>query len=216
MKYIHQLRKCYDNVSWKGQIKPIWQTKTYQHKTLLTYLLTYLLTPWSRVLLEKLIALQLVKKFPAFYGTQKFITEFTSASHLSLSWASLIQSVAHVPLPEDPYYTKKSIKLNLMKTMQNVLLERFTVGAENALSCLFSCPSNSTVPFLPDRCFSLFCWTELVVIFHILGSMLWWNSPEWCFNLFRHPVPNFRNKILIIFPGLSLQQTYLFIFVFTL
>ena len=30
-------------------------------------LLTYLLTPWSRVLLEKLTGLQLVKKFPAFY-----------------------------------------------------------------------------------------------------------------------------------------------------
>jgi len=29
----------------------------------------YLLTPWSRVLLEKLTGLQLVKKFPAFYGT---------------------------------------------------------------------------------------------------------------------------------------------------
>ena len=31
--------------------------------------LTYLLTPWCRVLLEKLTGLQLVKKFPAFYGT---------------------------------------------------------------------------------------------------------------------------------------------------
>ena len=28
-----------------------------------------LLTPWSRVLLEKLTSFQLVKKFPAFYGT---------------------------------------------------------------------------------------------------------------------------------------------------
>ena len=31
-----------------------------------TYLLTYLLAPWSRVLLEKLASLQLVKKFPAY------------------------------------------------------------------------------------------------------------------------------------------------------
>ena len=38
---------------------------------LITYLLTYLLAPWSRVLLEKLTGSQLVKKFPAFYGTQK-------------------------------------------------------------------------------------------------------------------------------------------------
>ena len=52
----------------------------------------YLLTPWSRVLLEKLTGLQLVKKFPAFYGTQRFITALTSARHLPLSWASSIQS----------------------------------------------------------------------------------------------------------------------------
>ena len=50
-----------------------------------TDLLTYILTPWSRVLLEKLTGLQLVKKFPAFYGSQKFITALTSARHLSLS-----------------------------------------------------------------------------------------------------------------------------------
>jgi len=37
------------------------------------YLLTYLLTPWSRVL-EKLTGSQLGKKFPLFYGTQRFIT----------------------------------------------------------------------------------------------------------------------------------------------
>ena len=58
-----------------------------------TYLLYYLLTPWSRVFLEKLTGLQLVKKFPAFYGTRRFITVFTNARHLSLSWASSIQSI---------------------------------------------------------------------------------------------------------------------------
>ena len=58
-----------------------------------TYLLTYLLTPWCRVLLEKLTGLQLVKKFPAFHGTQRFITALTSVCHLSLSWASPIQFI---------------------------------------------------------------------------------------------------------------------------
>jgi hypothetical protein len=48
-------------------------------------LLTYLLTQWSRFLLEKLIGLQLVKKFPAFCGTRRFINAFTSSRHLSLS-----------------------------------------------------------------------------------------------------------------------------------
>jgi hypothetical protein len=37
------------------------------------------LTPWSRILLEKLIVFQLEKKFPALYGTRGFITVFTRA-----------------------------------------------------------------------------------------------------------------------------------------
>jgi len=41
----------------------------YYYYYSLTYLLTYLLIPWSRVLVEKLTGLQLVKKFPAIYGT---------------------------------------------------------------------------------------------------------------------------------------------------
>ena len=53
----------------------------------------YLLTPWCRVLLEKLTGLQLVKKFPAFHGTRRFITALTSVRHLSLSCASPIQSI---------------------------------------------------------------------------------------------------------------------------
>ena len=55
--------------------------------------LNYLLTPWSSVLLEKLTVFQLVKSFPAFYRTRKFITAYTSARHLSLSWASYTQSI---------------------------------------------------------------------------------------------------------------------------
>jgi hypothetical protein len=34
-------------------------------------------TQWRRALLEKLIVTQLVKKFPAFYVTGRFITVFT-------------------------------------------------------------------------------------------------------------------------------------------
>ena len=44
------------------------------------------------MLLEKLTGLRLVKRFPAFYGTRRFITALTSVRHLSLSWASPIQS----------------------------------------------------------------------------------------------------------------------------
>ena len=55
----------------------------------LTDVLTYLFMPCSRVLLEK--------KFPAFYGTQRFITTFTLDHHLYLSWANWILSMPPHP-----------------------------------------------------------------------------------------------------------------------
>jgi len=63
----------------------------------LTHLLTYLLTPWTRSFLRINPVLQPVKKFPAFYGTRRFITAFTSARHLSLPWASSIRSITPHP-----------------------------------------------------------------------------------------------------------------------
>ena len=61
-----------------------------------TYII-YILTPWRRVLLEKLTGLQLVKKFPAFYGTRRFIIALTSLRHSPLSCASPIQSTCPHP-----------------------------------------------------------------------------------------------------------------------
>ena len=61
------------------------------------YILTYLLTPYSTVLLENLTGSLLAKKFHSFYVTRRFITAFTSAHHLSLSWASSIQSIPAHP-----------------------------------------------------------------------------------------------------------------------
>ena len=50
--------------------------------------------------------LQLIKKFPAFYGTPKFITLITSARHLSLSWTNY-------PVPTTPSHFLK-IHLNII------------------------------------------------------------------------------------------------------
>jgi hypothetical protein len=47
------------------------------------------LTPWSRVLLEKLTVTQLVEKFSAFYGTCRFIILFTRAHNWPLSYNSM-------------------------------------------------------------------------------------------------------------------------------
>jgi len=66
--------------------------------------LIYLLSPRSRVILEKITGSHLVQKFLAFYGTRRFITAFTSAGHLFLPRASSVQSITPpIPLPEDPF-----------------------------------------------------------------------------------------------------------------
>ena len=60
-----------------------------------TYLNTYLFT-YS--FFEKLTASQLVKKFPALYWTRRFSTAFTSACHLSMSWARSVLSLPTILL----------------------------------------------------------------------------------------------------------------------
>jgi hypothetical protein len=64
-----------------GPLKRWYPTTTlHDVTTQKTTTCNYLLTPCSRVLLEKLIVTQLVKTFPAFYRTRRFITVFTTAA----------------------------------------------------------------------------------------------------------------------------------------
>ena len=69
------------------------QYRKNQISQIATQLLTYLLTPHSTVLLEKLTALHPVKKFSALYETRQFITASARARHPSLSCARSIQSM---------------------------------------------------------------------------------------------------------------------------
>ena len=66
-------------------------------------LYTSLLTPWSRVLLEKLTGSAASQEIPRIFGTPRFITVLTSARHLSLSSAHSIQS------PQPPPTSWRSI-----------------------------------------------------------------------------------------------------------
>ena len=49
------------------------------------HIITYVFSPWSTVLFEKLTSSQIAKKFSAFYGTVRFSTTITHAPYLSLS-----------------------------------------------------------------------------------------------------------------------------------
>ena len=51
-----------------------------------------LLIPWNRVVLKKLIILQLVKKFLPFYRSWIFVAVFATTDHLSLFWGRKIKS----------------------------------------------------------------------------------------------------------------------------
>jgi hypothetical protein len=68
-----------------GGHDPRWVAAPQQKKYILYVYILLLLTRQSKVLLEKLISSEPVKKFPAFYGTRRFITACTIAHHLSLS-----------------------------------------------------------------------------------------------------------------------------------
>jgi hypothetical protein len=65
--------------------------------------LIQIFTPWSRVFPEKRKRPKLLKKLPVFYGARRFITAFTRARHLSLSWARVIQSMPLIKPLEDTF-----------------------------------------------------------------------------------------------------------------
>jgi len=97
--------ECSETSAYKFHTPGNHPKESIQHsvhgESLKSRLHSYLLTPRSRVLLVKLTFSQVVKKFPALYGTRWFINAFTRAHYLSLSWARSIQSVSSIPLPED-------------------------------------------------------------------------------------------------------------------
>ena len=85
-------QQCEQEALWN--LDPVWALQIME----LSILLTYILTPRCRVLLEQLTGLQLVKKFLSFHGTRRFITSLTSVRHLSLSWACPIHSIYPHPI----------------------------------------------------------------------------------------------------------------------
>ena len=81
--------------------------KVYRKSVFIEQQLINLFTPWCRMLLEKLTGLQLVKKFPAFYGTRRFITAFTSEQ---LQLINYHPKPYHISTPEN----------NLLKTSKPI------------------------------------------------------------------------------------------------
>jgi hypothetical protein len=72
-------------------------------KFALASFVTYLLTPWSRVLLEKLTGSQIVKKFPAFYMEPEGSLQQSQVPAIC-PYSDPARSVPgpHIPIPENP------------------------------------------------------------------------------------------------------------------
>ena len=80
--------KDYGTSPWRPGFRKNYRTSVFEGLKNITYLLT----PWSRVLLEKLTGSAASQEIPHIFGTRRSITVPTSARHLSLSWANSIQS----------------------------------------------------------------------------------------------------------------------------
>ena len=81
---------------------PFYLSICYILTYLLTHSLTHSLTPFSTVLLKKLTGSQLVKKFPIFYGTRRFITAFPMPGTYPYPEPAGSSPYPHIPLPEYP------------------------------------------------------------------------------------------------------------------
>ena len=90
---------------------------------------TYVLTPWSRVLLEKLTGSAASQEIPHIFGYRMFLTVLTSARHLSLSWATSIQSPK---LPPNPWRSILILFSHLCLCLPNGL---FTSGFPTRTLC---------------------------------------------------------------------------------
>jgi hypothetical protein len=71
---------------------------THTHIYMYVCIYKVLITSRKRVLFQKLMATQLVKKFHSFYGPRRFITVFIRTRHWSLSWYRCIQSTPPLPI----------------------------------------------------------------------------------------------------------------------
>lgn len=93
--------------------------------------LQFITTSWNIALFKKLTFGQLANKFHSLYWTQKFITEFTTARHWSVSWDRLIQST-----PSQPAFFKTHFNIILVSTPKSRKLPLPFRFSDHNLACI--------------------------------------------------------------------------------
>ena len=145
-----------------------------------------LLTAWCRVLHEKVTGLQLVKKFPAFHGTRRFITALTSIRHLPLSWASPIQSIYPHPTSwRSILILSTHLRLGLPSGLFPSGFPTKTLYTPHSSPVRATCPAHLilldfiTRKILGEEYRSSFTWKK---VFWFLGSYKFNNPTNWCMS----------------------------------
>ena len=109
------------------------------YSALRTYLLTY---PWSTVLLEKLTGSQIVKKFPAFYGTRRFITAYYRVYKCS--------SPVHILSKINPVH---ALTPHFLMIHLNIILPSMPESSKQSLSLRFLHQNPVRTSPLPHTCY---------------------------------------------------------------
>ena len=113
--------------------------RTDKHQSNTTYIWFNFnkLTPCSKIPLEKLTVSRLIRTFPTFYATRKFIAELTRHRRLSIYWAILIQFMP-------PF--------NFLKTHFNIILPSRSSYSKQYLSLKFPTKPRThllSLPYVP-------------------------------------------------------------------
>ena len=103
-------------------------------------LLTYLLTPWSRVHLEKLTSFQPVKNFPTFYGSRKLVNAFTCAC---LPPVPILNQISPVHAPTSHF----------LKIYLNIILKSMFESSIWSLSLRFPHQNPAYASLIPHTCY---------------------------------------------------------------
>jgi hypothetical protein len=145
-----------------------------------------LLIPWSRVLFEKLTGSQLVYKFPTFYGNRSFIPAFTSARHLSLSWARSIQ-------PMHPsHFLKMHLSIILQTTPRSSKCSFAQVSQPK--SCIHLSPPHTCYIRSPSPRFDHL--KHILWGLQIIKLLIMWFSPLPCYLVPLRPKYSSQRAIL--------------------
>jgi hypothetical protein len=107
--------------------------------------------------------LQLVKKFPAFYGTRRFITALTSARHLSNRWRLLRDAS-----PRNPPPSEIPIKMIIYKGRKISVIVRFKLVNMGQITFMMQ-----VIVFLSYKCYWLKHYSSWYVTQINPGNFYW-------------------------------------------